>query len=262
VAREIGIPVPDTFRPPSMNKAESLIKHMNFPVVIKHTIGSGRKSVRIARNRDDFRTGYALLSRSQPRPMIQEYVPGGGYGYFALLRKGEVLVEMTHKRIHEYPPEGGPSTMARSVYLPMAREMGRKLLRALNWSGVAMVEFRGEYEDESVNGGLKLLEVNPKFWGSLDLAIASGLDFPYLTYCMARGDPLPDHRGVEDIVFRWIHPDLDFSLDTGRMMRYIAEFVDPSIKSDLDLEDPGPLAYTIRRMASGIFRRMPIWRRH
>lgn len=86
-----------------------------------------------------------------------------------------------HKRIRELYTMGGPSTCAISVYDPKLLDYGLKILGALNWHGIAMVEFKKDSKD----GTFKLMEINPKFWGSLDLAIASGIDFPYLLYKMA-----------------------------------------------------------------------------
>jgi predicted ATP-grasp superfamily ATP-dependent carboligase len=77
-----------------------------------------------------------------------------------------------HRRIREYPITGGASTAAESFYDPALRDLRLTLLRALNWHGVAMVEFKKDQRD----GTHKL--INAKFWGSLDLAIAAGVDFP------------------------------------------------------------------------------------
>jgi predicted ATP-grasp superfamily ATP-dependent carboligase len=60
-------------------------------------------------------------------------------------------------------------------------ELGTRLLKALGWYGIAMVEFKFDPRDNIP----KLMEINPRFWGSLSLPIASGVDFPYLLCKMA-----------------------------------------------------------------------------
>ena len=85
-----------------------------------------------------------------------------------------------HRRIRERLVMGGPSTCAESVYDSKLLDYGLRVLKNLKWHGVAMVEFK----KDSIDGEFKLMEINPKFWGSLDLAIASGVDFPYLLYNM------------------------------------------------------------------------------
>jgi predicted ATP-grasp superfamily ATP-dependent carboligase len=83
-----------------------------------------------------------------------------------------------------YPVQGGPSTLREGVEHPQVMELGLSLLKSLNWTGVGMVEFKVDPRD----GVPKLMEVNPRFWGSLQLAIVSEVDFPYLILKMARGE--------------------------------------------------------------------------
>jgi predicted ATP-grasp superfamily ATP-dependent carboligase len=66
-----------------------------------------------------------------------------------------------------------------------------------------MVEFKKDQRD----GRFKLMEINPRFWGSLNLAIQSGVDFPYLFYDMALTgdcDVVLDYKvGVKCKNFDW-----------------------------------------------------------
>jgi len=167
-----------------------------FPVVVKQAKFSG--GMRYVNSPEE------LAKLDTSGSVIQEYIPGEGYGLFALFNRGEPRAVFMHRRIREYPITGGYSTAAESVSIPELREVGLRLLKALNWHGVAMVEFKKDRRD----GKFKLMEVNPKFWGSLDLAIASGIDFPYLTTRMAMDgdiDPVMSYRtGVR---FEWPFPD-------------------------------------------------------
>ena len=95
------------------------------------------------------------------------------------MRRGEPLLLFQHRRIREYPISGGVSTCCESMPLdPKLRDWSVALLKAMNWDGVAMVEFR--YDEAS--GRAVLLEVNGRFWGSLPLAVHAGCDFPYEFY--------------------------------------------------------------------------------
>ena len=93
-----------------------------------------------------------------------------------LARDGEALIEFQHERLHEWPPEGGVSSLCRSVPLQDhedMREKSRALLRRLAWTGVAMIEYR--YDPQT--GDWRFLEVNGRFWGSLPLAVNVGIPF-------------------------------------------------------------------------------------
>src|SRR5690606_9337874 len=84
------------------------------------------------------------------------------------------------ERVHE-PPEGGGSSYRRSTELnPGMLEASRKLIAALNYTGVAMVEFKLN----RLTGEWVFIEINGRFWGSLPLAISSGVDFPAYLYRM------------------------------------------------------------------------------
>src|SRR5206468_12795896 len=89
---------------------------------------------------------------------------------------------------------------------PDMAEAARTLLEALQWHGVAMVEFKRDARD----GLPRLMEINGRFWNSLPLAIASGVDFPFLLYTLARDGACPpcferseERRVGKECRFRW-----------------------------------------------------------
>ena len=175
--------------------------------------------------------------------MLFRSPPGGeALGVSLLFNKdAEPRALFVHKRLREYPLNGGPSTLRESVLRPEAAELGVRLLRALRWYGVAMVEFKVDPRD----GVPKLMEVNPKLWGSLSLAIASGVDFPALLYRLAtEGDvpPVPDYRvGVR---CRFLLADtLHFLANPGRfrLQPSFFRFGDAQTHGDIwDPRDPAP----------------------
>ncbi len=138
--------------------------------------------------------------------MLQEFIPGSGAGIFALYASGQPVVYFAHRRLREKPPGGGVSVLSESR-LPnqQLKEYSEKLLQAANWHGVAMVEYR-----ITPDGKPYLMEVNTRFWGSLQLAIDSGVDFPRLLYQIANGEQI---NVVEQYKtgqrLRWLLGDLD-----------------------------------------------------
>lgn len=186
LAEELGIPVPKTV---FIRDFDELYRHagrVNFPAVIKLKTSSSSLGVSYIHTREELVTRYKdCVSRfclaPADYPFIQEYIPGDGYGVALLFNHGELRAKFTYKRLREYPPSGGPSTYRISVAHPEMEEIAIKLLKHFNWHGVAMVEFK---LDERT-GKPVLLEVNPRFWGSVNQAICSGVDFPYLLYRMA-----------------------------------------------------------------------------
>lgn len=179
-----GIPVPKTFySPPSPpwggGESEGF--------VIKPRISSGSFGIAYVKRKEDLIPLYQKVHAKYPFPLIQEWIPDGGgvFGLSALLDEvSNVKAAFVHRKLRMYPVQGGPSTLREGVYHPQVMELGLSLLKSLEWRGVAMVEFKLDPRD----GIPKLMEINPRFWGSLQLAIASGVDFPYLILRMAKGE--------------------------------------------------------------------------
>ncbi|MEM1508452.1 MAG: hypothetical protein QW291_03130 [Thermofilaceae archaeon] len=107
--------------------------------------------------------------------LVQEYIPGIGRGYYAVAFNGESILEFTHERITEYDPAGGASLSAKGPVLdPRLFKLGRGIVKLLKWSGPIMVETRFVAD----TGEYFVVELNPKFWGSLDLPVSLGYHFP------------------------------------------------------------------------------------
>ena len=184
-AMERGIPCPRTFffRTPEEVKTS----RVRLPAVVKPRIGSGAFGVHYVNEGQDLLAAYLAVHQKYPFPLVQERIPreGDSFGVSVLFdESSKVKAAFVHRRLREYPISGGPSTLRESVLYPELLEMGLSLLRALDWFGVAMVEFKMDPRDNTP----KLMEVNPRFWGSLQLGIFSGVDFPYLMYRMAKGE--------------------------------------------------------------------------
>jgi hypothetical protein len=104
---------------------------------------------------------------------LQEYCQGTGYGVELLMYEGLALAAFQHKRLREIPINGGASAFRQSVPLdPTLFSYAVRLLGELNWTGLAMVEFKAGKD------GPKLMEINGRIWGSLPLAVHCGMDFP------------------------------------------------------------------------------------
>ena len=185
VAEELDIPIPKTYEITNISDIEICAKSLTYPVVVKLKNSTSSVGVNYAFSQEEFISTFKetiLKFKLEPSdyPLVQEYISGTGYGVSILMNHGELRAIFTHKRLREYPITGGPSTLRESVRHPEMESIAVKLLKHFNWHGIAMVEFK---LDQHTNKPV-LIEVNPRFWGSLNQAIASGVDFPYLLYEM------------------------------------------------------------------------------
>ena len=132
--------------------------------------------------------------------LVQERIAGDGVGFFALFDRGQPKRVFMHRRLREYPVSGGASAAVRAYYDETLKEYGLRILSALAWHGVAMVEFKRQ----EPSGRLVLMEVNPKFWGSVELALEAGVDFASDLVRVFRGESL-DYSEAYDrqVHFYW-----------------------------------------------------------
>jgi predicted ATP-grasp superfamily ATP-dependent carboligase len=177
LASQLEIPCPETITIKDLGDLEKIKHEILYPCVIKAPVEMGNNLVEYAKSPDDLLRQYQKLCKRYNStgnfPVIQEYLKGTGCGFFALYHKGVCGPVFMHMRIREFPPSGGYSTAAISVDNELIEKYGRRILDHLKWNGVAMVEFK--MADDGVP---YFLEINPKFWGSTELAISSGVDFP------------------------------------------------------------------------------------
>jgi predicted ATP-grasp superfamily ATP-dependent carboligase len=179
---------------PFRSQIETASGWLSTSVSVAH---SSSELERLVQERPEFRDHPILL---------QEFIPGHGAGVFALYDKGKVVTTFAHRRVREKPPAGGVSVLSESVLpSPAIRDAAISLLDRVGWHGVAMVEFRVDAE-----GTPHLMEVNTRFWGSLQLAIDAGIDFPWLLYCLSMGlpfEPPTTYRVGKRL--RWFLGDID-----------------------------------------------------
>jgi predicted ATP-grasp superfamily ATP-dependent carboligase len=211
LARKVGVSIPRTELPRDQSGVHALTRQIAYPAVVKprsktNWIGPRAvvSKVCYAANGEELVRIWSEIDRVAPLPMVQEYVPGGkGWGVSVLARHGSPRAVFTHRRVREYPLSGGASTMRESAHHAGMEEMAVELLRAMAWHGVAMVEFRLDERD----GAPKLMEVNGRFWGSLPLAVASGVDFPFLLHTMlTEGDVKTVTEYEIGVKGRWMIP--------------------------------------------------------
>lgn len=203
IAEELDIPHPRTWIPEGLEQIKQISNEIRYPAVIKLRNRTSSLGQSYVSHPDDLYQVYRDTIQTfslQPHeyPIIQEFVSGVGYGVSLLFNHGDLRARFTHKRIREFPSSGGPSTCRISTKNPVMENYAIRLLSHFSWHGLAMVEFKLTPE-----GVPFLLEVNPRIWGSINQAVQSGVDFPYLLYQMAvGGDVKPVLSYREGVVTR------------------------------------------------------------
>lgn len=260
VAQEVGIKFPATFMLREDETIENIAEKISYPAVIKPRFSRFLRqgvwihgAVQYAYDRRDLVEKYKDSHAQIPFPLVQEKIDGEAKGVFLLIWNGELKAAFCHRRLREKPPWGGVSVYRES--LPFNEDLVQKsfsLLKKIGWRGVAMVEFKQDRRD----GEAKLMEVNGRFWGSLQLAIDAGMNFPLLLHRLALGaDVKPDFNYSSGVKSRWLLGDFDHLLTTLRTPRILnghtpsrlrafldfLKFYEPKLRYEVcRVEDPAP----------------------
>jgi predicted ATP-grasp superfamily ATP-dependent carboligase len=211
-----GLVAPDQQTLTAPSQLDAVEAALAFPVVVKPTrsvvygpTGALKTGVAYAGSVDELRHRLAALPEAAYPVLLQQRIVGPGSGVFLLVWDGELVATFAHRRLREKPPAGGVSVYSESVAAdPTLVERGLRLLREFGWQGVAMLEFK----TDGATGQAYLMEINGRLWGSLQLAIDAGVDFPALLVGCALGDKpaAPAYRiGLRN---RWWWGDVDHLL--------------------------------------------------
>jgi predicted ATP-grasp superfamily ATP-dependent carboligase len=216
-AAQCGVRTPRTMCVGGMSDLQALIDRVAYPAVVKpvrsrYLTAEGWRStsVHYAGSREELVSLYRQTDYLAAQPsLIQERICGPGVGMFVMFDRGRPIAEFAHRRLREKPPSGGVSVLRESVAVdPVLRRWSERLLAPLAWHGVAMLEFKRD----AATGEAYLIEVNGRFWGSLQLAIDAGLDFPRLAVQLALGETPPAAAYRHGVRSRWLLGDLDHLL--------------------------------------------------
>ena len=193
LARRLGVPVPDSFSCQPEETVPHLAGRLPLPCVVKPVCGeklglSAGERYTVARTPEEADRAYRhFLALAGEPPVVQTWLPGGGLGCSVLARDGEVLVSICHRRLREYPVAGGPSSCCQCVERPDLLEMASRIAADIQLTGLAMFEFK-----EDASGAPRLLEANPRIWGTFPLARASRSKIPLLWCILAWNKGNPD----------------------------------------------------------------------
>ena len=234
LGQQLGLAVPAQWTTSGDPADFPAIPADQYPIVIKPARsvvgGDGQRrkvSVEYAHTPDQLEQTLRDLGRAAGPFLVQAKLEGPGLGVFLLRWGGTIHARFAHRRIREKPPSGGVSVCCESVAPPVTLlAQSTALLEALDWNGVAMIEFKHDVR----SGRSYLMEINPRFWGSLQLAIDAGVDFPWYLVQLALGvEPAPPAPWRVGVRSRWLWGDIDHLIARLRHSR-----------AALDLPDDAP----------------------
>ncbi|PHM26221.1 ATP-grasp domain-containing protein [Xenorhabdus budapestensis] len=241
LAEKLLVPIPKTIYPKCFDELDILKNEINYPCVIKGLYEVGGNIVDYVYNEAELLIKYKNLcnryniKESDGLPMLQEYITGAGCAFFAVYDNGQCGLTFQHKRIREYPASGGASVCAESFKNDLVEKYGRILLDHLEWHGVAMVEFK--LNDSGIP---ILMEINPKFWGSTDLALEANVNFPKaLIDIYLRKKISYDNNYKYPLKYHWpLDGDFLHAIENPKsIINVLKDSFNPKVKSNIWMSD-------------------------
>ncbi|OEU79299.1 MAG: hypothetical protein BA873_14700 [Desulfobulbaceae bacterium C00003063] len=250
LAEQIGIPIPRTFYPGDVDELEYL--NIEFPAIIKPAIRDNfydkarKKAVRVddqAQLVQEYLKVATIIDASEI--MVQELIPGKAdnlYSFGSLYRDGQVLGKVVAHRTRQHPAEfGRVTTYAETVHVPELEDMATRFLDAMRYQGISEIEFMRDPRD----GKYKLIEINARFWAWHSLAVAAGVDLPYLLYLDMLGNSVQVNDFQNGV--KWFRLMADVPASAALVARrkmsigtYLRSWRGKKTFSVLSLKDPLP----------------------
>lgn len=270
LAEKYGVPVPQTLVP---NCADELIefgRRVEFPCLLKPSQSHQfyyRFGVKMfkADNCEELLDYYLQAADADLEVMVQEFIPGGDEevaNYNAYAISGVSKVEFTADHVRNAPPTFGSPRVACSRHIQELIEPGRRLMKALDYTGYACTEFKRDPRD----GRYKLMEVNGRHNLSTLLAVYCGINFPWLEYQYQVHGICPEPREFQPGVY-WIDMTRDLAYSIKHMREeayspkaYLKPYFSRHVWAIFDWRDPLPFMQRIRYLAGSLFRREGAYR--
>jgi len=203
LAAEHGIRTPTTLFEGSL--AELLEADVPLPWVVKPAgpVG-GLPTARVVESRADLEELTSELPSTE-RVLVQERLSGQLVSLALVVdRDGRVVARFQEEALRTWPPEAGSFALTISVAPDdELLERSRSLLAATGYWGLAQLDY------VATAGSPILLDVNPRYYACMPLALACGVNLPAAWHAAAEGRPAdaPTEYPLGR-AYRWLEGDL------------------------------------------------------
>ena len=250
VAEKNGIPIPKMYNTDSLDQL--MESDLQYPLVIKPSIRdhfynkTKIKAFRINNREELIKTYQRVRDVINPEEiLVQDFIPGGPknlYSFCPFFKNGKVVTGVAGRRARQHPMDfGHASTYVELVDIPELRSLAEKFLGLIDFYGIGEVEFMQDPRDKRY----KLIEVNPRVWGWHTLAIAAGINLPYLLYQDMIGEKIEVPTSCKQV--KWVRlttdiPTVFLEIVKGKMKirDYLSSMKGDKTDAVLSLEDPLP----------------------
>jgi D-aspartate ligase len=202
LATQAGVPTPKSWLVEDAEDLRKAAGEVAYPCVLKPVAAhhwrtadnwalvGGRKAIAVA-SAEQLLAEYAVIAGADPRALVQEAIPGADDCLIVTAcyidRQSRFQAAFNIQKLVQTPPGFGTGCIVQSANRPELLDRTIRLLQAMEFTGVAEVEYKWDARDNEY----KLIEVNPRPWDQHRVGAAGGVDLMYLAYCDCAGLPKP-----------------------------------------------------------------------
>ena len=151
--------------------------------------------------------------------ILQNYISGFDVSFSVFCQSGKVIAYTLWKGLlPSKEPFHVPRLLEEYTKDEHAVDVGRRLVSAIGWNGVADIDLFFDKRDKTV----KILEINPRYWQSLLGSLTAGVNFPLMACLTAVGAECPEMKQTRPI--KYARPSASFHMLLSRFLgRKLAE---------------------------------------
>lgn len=203
-------PVPKSYTPQNFNELQKQFR----PVVLKPKSGQGSVGIKYYEKIEELPKSEEI---DWDKNLIQEKISAKKRvaGAFFFRHNGKIYSEYCHQRLRTFPNEGGVTVYSKSVVYPEILEIGKALLKDLNWEGMAMIEFMFDEPTQT----WRIIELNPRLWGSVLLSAFNDSKMlgNYIEASLNNSVEVVEAKETQPMYIRWLLPFELLSLIKGKL---------------------------------------------
>lgn len=228
---KLNIKHPKSFIAKNHHDLEKIANELDGKAIVKMTdsyasMGLSTYEGTINEFINDYIITYGFDYQKGNFPIIQQLLKGDLYDTTAFSINGESKAILSQQRIVTAWLKGGGGVVNTTVLKNEIIENTKLILKELKWNGHIEIDWFYNHADKS----FYFIEINPKFWGTTQLTISAGYDFPYWSTLLYSNQPIPEIKNFKTgLTYRWLEEELyaifKHSTGTKELLKEINNFI-------------------------------------
>ena len=265
IIKKLNIPFPKSYKAKDKTELTKIAKNLNGKAIVKFPDSFASKGIFIADKDENYfiekyTEKFGFEYEDGNYPIIQELLKGDLYDTTSFSVNGVPKAILTQKRVMTAWLKGGGGIVNRTTNHPEIIKHAQKIIKELEWSGHMEIDWIFNERDQK----FYFIEINPKFWGTTQLTISAGYDYPYWNILMYKGIKIPDNKKYKiGLTYRWIEEEIlaifdhssNFYVFLLESLKFLGRFFQFNVQYSIQFKDFKPFKGVIIETLWSIFKK-------